>query len=64
MEIGADRLLIPYNEARHILGDLGRTKFHGLIDERELERVKIGRRAFITAKSLAAYVDGSASPHP
>lgn len=51
------RLLVPYDEAMRKLGDLGRTKFYELIDEKELDRVKIGRRGFITAKSLAAYVD-------
>jgi hypothetical protein len=52
-----DRLLTPYDEARAQLGDIGRTKFHELIDNRELVRVKIGRRGFITTESLAAYVD-------
>lgn len=52
-----DRLLVPYREAMSILGDIGRTKFFELIHEREIERVKIGRRGFITAKSIAVYVD-------
>lgn len=53
----SDRLLVPYDEAMRLLGDLGRTKFYELIEDRELDRVKIGRRGFITAKSIAAYVD-------
>jgi hypothetical protein len=39
-----ERLLVPYDEAMRKLGDLGRTKFYELIDEKELDRVKIGRR--------------------
>ena len=50
------RLLVPYEEARHQLGDIGRTKFYELIDTAQLVRVCIGRRGFITAESLAAYV--------
>jgi len=50
------RLLVPYDEARHVLGDIGRTKFYELIDEKRIVRVSIGRRGFITADSLTAYV--------
>ena len=50
------RLLVPYEEARHQLGDIGRTKFYELIDTGQVVRVCIGRRGFITAESLAAYV--------
>ena len=51
------RILVPYNEARHKLGGLGRTTLYGLIEQGELERVNVGRRGFVTAKSIAAYVD-------
>jgi hypothetical protein len=57
MDSDIGRLLVPYDEAMHVLGGIGRTKFYELIEDRELEQVKIGRRGFITAKSLAAYVD-------
>jgi hypothetical protein len=57
MNSDMDRLLVPYDEAMHRLGDLGRTKLYELIDTKQLDRVKIGRRGFITAKSLAAYVE-------
>jgi hypothetical protein len=53
----SDQMLVPYDHARHMLGGIGRTKFYELIQEEELDQVKIGRRGFITAKSLAAYVD-------
>ena len=52
-----DRLLVPYNDAMRQLGGIGKTTFFDLIDTRQIERVKIGRRGFITAKSIAAYVD-------
>lgn len=57
MSSETERLLIPYHEALALLGGIGRTKFHEVIDNGEIVRVKIGRRGFITAKSLAAYVE-------
>jgi hypothetical protein len=57
VEITANRLLIPYDEAMRLLGGIGRTKFYDLIDTHQIVRVSIGRRGFITAKSLELYVD-------
>jgi hypothetical protein len=57
MDIETDRLLIPYDDARIALGGIGRTTLYELIDSGQIVRVNIGRRGFITAKSLAAYVD-------
>jgi hypothetical protein len=57
------RLLVPYDEARHNLGDIGRTTLYELIDKGELVRVNIGRRGFITTKSLAAYVGRLSEPN-
>jgi hypothetical protein len=54
---GSDRLLVPYDETMHILGDIGKTTFFDLKKTGQIEEVKIGRRGFITAKSIAAYVD-------
>lgn len=51
-----ERMLVPYDEARRLLGDIGRTKFYELIDQQAIVRVSIGRRGFITAESLSAYV--------
>jgi hypothetical protein len=53
----ANRLLYPYDEIRALLGGIGRTSLFGLIDAKDLQRVKIGRRAFVTADSLRAYVE-------
>jgi hypothetical protein len=52
-----DRFLVPNDDAMHLLGGIGRTMFYELVAAGEIEQVKIGRRSFITAKSIAAYVD-------
>ncbi|MGH3959838.1 helix-turn-helix domain-containing protein [Mycobacterium sp.] len=57
MDSDTDRLLVPYDEAMRKLGDIGRTTLYELFARRELIRVNIGRRGFVTAKSLAAYVN-------
>jgi hypothetical protein len=49
--------LIPGPDARRMLGGIGETKYCELINLGELERVNIGRRSFITADSLRAYVE-------
>lgn len=52
------RVLIPGPEARYkYLGGIGWTKYCGLINDGELERVFIGRRSFVTAESLHAYIE-------
>ena len=57
MDNETDRLLVPYDETRHKLGGIGRTTMYELFERGELVRVNVGRRGFVTAKSLAAYVD-------
>jgi excisionase family DNA binding protein len=50
--------LVSIQEAREKwLGGVGRTTVYDLIKRGELTQVHIGRRGFITAKSLEAYVD-------
>jgi hypothetical protein len=51
------RLLVPIPETCSVLGNVSRTTVYDLVDKRELVKVNIGRRSFITAESLAAYVD-------
>jgi hypothetical protein len=43
------------------LGDISRTMLWELARDKKIEKVSIGRRAFITAKSIVAYID-SLSP--
>jgi excisionase family DNA binding protein len=50
--------LVSMQEAREKwLGGIGRTTVYELIKRGELTQVHVGRRSFLTAKSLAAYVD-------
>src|SRR5215217_5543628 len=50
--------LVSIQEAREqYLGGLGRTTVYELIKRGELVQVHVGRRSFITAKSLEAYVN-------
>jgi hypothetical protein len=52
-----EQLLVPIPGACSTLGNVSRTTVYDLVNQRELVKVNIGRRGFITAKSLAAYVD-------
>jgi hypothetical protein len=61
MDLTTPRVLVPYDEARHQLGGIGRTRFYQLIDEQKLVRVNIGRRGFVTAESIRQYVDSLAA---
>ena len=49
--------LVSIPEAREVLGGIGHTTLYDLIKRRELVKVNIGRRGFVTSESLAAYVD-------
>jgi predicted DNA-binding transcriptional regulator AlpA len=49
--------LVSIREARHLLGDIGHTTIYELIKRREITKVNIGRRGFITSGSLDAYID-------
>lgn len=49
--------LIPIPEAKEKhLGGIGTTTIYQLIKDGELQKVNIGRRSFITAESIDAYV--------
>ena len=56
MDTGAKRLVsIP--ETRQLLGGIGHTTVYELVNHREIVKVDISRRGFITSESLAAYMD-------
>ena len=57
MEQTGERLLISIEDGRQKLGGIGRTTVYELIKQGELEHVNIGRRGFLTATSLAQYVE-------
>ncbi|WP_137147142.1 helix-turn-helix domain-containing protein [Mycolicibacterium sp. CR10] len=56
MEVAQDQLLIPVPDACNRLGGVGRTTLYELVKQRQLVKVNIGRRGFITAASLEQYV--------
>ena len=51
------RLLVPINDSCEKLGGISRPTLYGLVNDRELDLVKIGTRSFITAESLRVFVD-------
>lgn len=56
------QLLVPLlDTGTKFLGGVGITTVYRLVAEGELVKVNIGRRAFITRKSIEAYVDRIAS---
>lgn len=58
IQAGTERpLLVDFGAAQAMLGGLGRTSLYGLINDGQLETVKIGRRIFVTQRSLDSYVD-------
>jgi hypothetical protein len=60
----ADRLLVSIDSTRNRLGGISRTTVYELINRGDLVKVNIGARGFVTAKSIAAYVDRlSAAAH-
>ena len=50
-------LLVSVNEARRLLGGLGRTKFYEILNQRQLTAVKIGRRTLVRVDSIHRYLD-------
>ncbi len=50
------QLLNPIKKSRHLLGDLGNSKFYEEVAAGRLKLVKIGRRSFVTTDELRRYV--------
>ena len=48
--------LLSIQEVRDVLGGIARTTVYQLINDEELVRVKIGRRALVTSESVEQYV--------
>lgn len=57
METSQIRRLVPIPEARQRLGGIANSTIYELVNRGELVKVNIGRRGFITAGSIDAYVD-------
>ena len=62
----SNQRLIPLDEARRILGGIGRTKMHELCRPADgpLRVVKIGRRSFLPESELSAYVAALMAERP
>jgi excisionase family DNA binding protein len=45
-------LAVSVNEARRLLGGLGRTKFYELINDGHLKPIKVGRRTLIPVDAI------------
>jgi len=56
-----ERILMPIREAAEILG-LGRTTIYRLMNDGDLESVKIGRRRLIKVASVHQLVEQGARP--
>lgn len=56
-DVTRERAIMPIPESQTYLGGIGLTKLYELIKQGELVKVNIGRRGFITLKSLEAYVE-------
>jgi hypothetical protein len=57
MTVSPEQLLMPIPAACTALGNFSRTTLYELVKQRQLVKVNIGTRGFITAESLTAYVD-------
>lgn len=52
-----ERRLVSITDTCRVLGDIGRTTVYELIKRREIVKVNIGSRGFVTAESLEAYLE-------
>lgn len=61
----ADRRLYSLDEAMEYLGGITKPTLYELINQENVQRVKIGRRSFITRESLDQYIERQIqeSPH-
>ncbi len=57
----ADRVLVPYDEARQLLGGIGKSMLFELMDSGRIKRVKVGARGFVVRESIDSFVAGLAT---
>jgi len=62
--MNADKILVPYDEARQLLGGIGKSMLFELMDAGQLRRVKVGARGFVTRESIDTFVAGLATAVP
>ncbi len=58
----AEKLIVPMAETCEMLGGISRAHVYVLIENGQLERVNIGRRAFITRASILALATSGTNP--
>jgi hypothetical protein len=57
-------MLYPIVEVRQKLGGISPTTFYQLVAAEQIRVVKIGRRSFVTAAALHAFIDRLNDPAP
>ncbi|EFV14136.1 helix-turn-helix domain-containing protein [Segniliparus rugosus] len=57
MQDAASQRLYPIQAARTALGGISTTTVYELVKQGEITKVNIGRRGFITANSINAYIE-------
>ena len=55
--IASIRRLVSLRDTQYTLGGIGRTTVYDLVDKKELVKVNVGRRMFITADSIDGYLN-------
>ncbi|HEY8383450.1 MAG TPA: helix-turn-helix domain-containing protein [Microvirga sp.] len=50
-------LVIPVNDARRLLGNIGRTKFYELINGGHVRTITIGRRRLVFVDSIYRFLE-------
>jgi len=57
IEANEEALLVPVGQVSGLLGGLSRSSVYNLLDNGELERVKLGTRCFVTRSSIEALIE-------
>lgn len=59
--MNSTRQLIPIEDAQDVLGGIARSTLYSLVNRGHITKVNIGRRGFITADSINAYIESLTS---
>ena len=55
--MSTEQVLVSYDEARRLLGGIGKSSLFELMDSGKVRRVKVGARGFVTRKSIDEYAE-------
>jgi hypothetical protein len=53
-----EKVIVPLNDVADKMGGISRSQVFKLMREGKLHRIKIGRRSFVTMKSIDGYIRG------